>query len=318
VAFGLGDPVDLVLRGPTAHAINCAVNLTDPAWRGHPLRTTLRVINSIIRRRLPALQEMVVPFDEGRSRVVADLRTALGLTLYRYGLMDADMALVGRLLRPGDIFVDGGANVGLFTLIAARAVGSGGQVLAFEPSAKTRDALLRNIALNEYHWVSVRSEALDAEPGERRFVARHGNGAGLSSFAPEAFAPGDEARLVATTSLDEATAPLDRARVALLKLDLEGAELGALRGSVGLLRDAAPDIVIEVEDAHLRRQGASREQVLELLMSLGYRFYQVRRDGRGELALHAPGDPTDRRSGPNLFASKRLDRVERARVSVVA
>ena len=253
-----------MLRAPDTHAINSRVNLSDPAWRNHPVRTTMRVAYSMLRRRVPALHEMVVPFDDGQSRVVADLRTALGLTLYRYGILDADMALVRRLLRPGDIFVDGGANVGLFTLIAARAVGSRGRVIAFEPSPKTREALLRNVALNGYDWVTVHGEALDAEPGERSFVARHGDGAGLSSFAPQDVASGDQAQLVATTSLDRATAALERERVAVLKLDLEGAELGALRGSDVLLRGAAPDIVIEVEDAHLRRQGASREQVLEL------------------------------------------------------
>jgi FkbM family methyltransferase len=293
------------------------VNLSDPAWRSHPTRTAMRVVHSMIRRRLPAFHEIVVPFDEGRSRVVADLRTALGLTLYRYGVMDAEMMLVGRLLQPGDVFVDGGANVGLFTLIAARAVGPGGRVIAFEPSTKTREVLARNVALNAYPWVTLRSEALDVSPGERRFVARHGNGAGLSSFAPQEVASGDEVHRVATTSLDEATAALERARVSVVKLDLEGAEFGALRGSTALLRDAAPDIVIEVEDAHLQRQGASREAVLELLGSFGYRFYRVRRDHRGEPELLADEGPVSRGSSPNLFASKALGRVERARVSVV-
>jgi FkbM family methyltransferase len=272
----------------------------------------------MVRRRLPALHEMVVPFDEGRSRIVADLHTALGLTLYRYGVMEAEMVLVRRLLQPGDIFVDGGANVGLFTLVAARAVGPSGQVIAFEPSKDTREALTRNVALNAYAWVTVRSEALDAEPGERRFVARHGNGAGLSSFVPEEVASGDKIDHVTTTSLDEATSALPRERVTLVKLDLEGAEYGALCGSRALLRDAAPDIVIEVEDAHLRRQGASRETVLALLRSFGYRFYRVRRDERGEPVLQADGGPAQGHSSPNLFASKALNRVERARVSVVA
>jgi FkbM family methyltransferase len=77
-------------------------------------------------------------------------------------------------------------------------------VIAFEPSPNTREILTRNIDLNGYGWVSVRSEALDAGAGERRF-ARRGNGAGLSSFAPLEVAAGDEAHLVKTTSLDEAT-----------------------------------------------------------------------------------------------------------------
>ncbi len=276
----------------------------------------MRVINSMIRRRVPALRQIVVPFDDGRSRIVADLHTALGLRLYRYGVMDAEMDLVRRLLRPGDVFVDGGANVGLFALIAARAVGPSGQVIAFEPAPKTREVLARNIALNAYDWATARGEALDAESGERRFVARHGNSAGLSSFAPQEVTLGGQTHVVATISLDEATAAVGRTRVAGVKLDLEGAEFAALRGSTALLRDAAPDIVIEVEDAHLRRQGASREQVLELLRSFGYRFYRVLRDRRGAPVLHPHEGASDRNSGPNLFASKELARVDRARVAI--
>jgi FkbM family methyltransferase len=260
---------------------------------------------------------MVVPFDDSRSRVLADLRTALGLTLYRYGVADADMALVRRLLRPSDIFIDGGANVGLFTLIAARAVGAQGCVIAFEPSPQTRATLVRNIALNGYDWVNVRSEALDAQSGQRRFISRRGDGAGLSSFEPQEIASNDETQIVATIALDEAIAALDTGRITLIKLDLEGAELGALRGGRALLRDAAPDIVIEIEDAHLRRQGASREQVLELLGSFGYRFYRVLRAANGEAVLQPHGGLGDRQPGPNLFASRRLDRVERAGISIV-
>jgi FkbM family methyltransferase len=278
----------------------------------------MRVVSSMIRQRVPALREVVVPFDEGRSRVLADLNTALGLTLYRYGIMDAEMALVRRLLSPGDVFVDGGANVGLYTLVAAHAVGPQGQVIAFEPSRNTRQILTRNIALNAYHWVRARAEALDAKQGERSFVARQGDGAGLSSFAPHEVATGDETHVVTTTSLDEATRALERMRVAVIKLDLEGAEFGALRGSTALLRDGSPDIVIELEDAHLRRQGASRAEVFELMTSFGYRFYRVLHNDRGEPILCAHHGPSAHQSGPNLFASKKLDRVERAGVYVAS
>ena len=200
------------LPPPGARAIDRGVNLSDPAWRMPPVRTAVRVAKSLIRRRLPSLHEVVVPYDEDRSVIVADLHTALGLMLYRYGVRDADVALVGRLLRAGDVFIDGGANVGLFTLVAARAVGPTGRVVAFEPSPKSREVLRRNVALNGFHWTVVRSEALDAGTGVRHFVARDGDAAGLSSFAPRDAAPSEETQVVETTSLDEATADIDRSR----------------------------------------------------------------------------------------------------------
>jgi len=88
-------------------------------WRSRPLETAFRCGVSLLLRRIPRLRQPLVPYDSGRSRIVADLGTALGLGLYRYGdSADADIALVGRLLRQGDVFVDAGAHVGLFTLVA--------------------------------------------------------------------------------------------------------------------------------------------------------------------------------------------------------
>src|SRR5262245_60648982 len=58
--------------------------------------------------------------------------------------------LVSRLLRPGMAFVDAGAHLGFYTLLAARAVGRLGRVFAFEPVASTFDLLVRNIAVNGY------------------------------------------------------------------------------------------------------------------------------------------------------------------------
>ena len=92
-----------------------------------------------MRRRLPGLARVAVPYDSGRSRIIADLRTALGLGLYRYGGVTApELALLRDRLGPGDTFVDGGANVGLFTLVAAARVGPAGRVISFEPAEHTR------------------------------------------------------------------------------------------------------------------------------------------------------------------------------------
>ena len=55
------------------------VRFDDPAWQTHPLRTSLRIIKSLVRKSAAPLRETVVPYDEGRSRIVANLATAIGL-----------------------------------------------------------------------------------------------------------------------------------------------------------------------------------------------------------------------------------------------
>lgn len=200
-------------------------------------------------------------------RVHADLTTPLGLKLYRYGHWDDDLELVVSRLRPGDTFVDGGANVGLFTLAAAHAVGPSGKVISFEPAPSTADALEANIALNRLRQVTVSRAALAGSQGATTFVAFEGAKHGFSSFAP-ADLRGGRALPVATTTLD---ASVDRENLRLVKLDLEGAEAVALEGALDTLEHARPEFLIEVEDEHLRRQGSTAAALFDLFADYRYR-----------------------------------------------
>jgi FkbM family methyltransferase len=291
------------------------MNFRHPAWKQAPVRTLLKVAKSLVRRRLPALRRAVVAYDGGRSRIEADLGTAMGLALYRYGHVvgDSDIELVRRLLRPGDVFVDGGANIGLFSLVAARSVGPSGKVVAFEPAPATRAALRGNLELNALPWVEVRPDALGARPGTLELVTFTGDRSGLSSFNP-ADAAGGRKEQVRVVTLDEALGEA-AVKVRLLKLDLEGAEYGALQGASGLLGRAKPDLIIELEPEHLRRQGASAEAVVALLRGQGYAFYRIEDDARHLMLVSEP-TPERPRAHPNLFATADLSRVESSGVRV--
>src|SRR5215218_2287703 len=70
-----------------------------------------------------------------------------------------------RLLAPGDVFYDVGANVGFFTLVGARLVGEGGRVVAFEPVPWCAHAVGRNIELNAFAHAQIRAEAVGAQDG---------------------------------------------------------------------------------------------------------------------------------------------------------
>src|SRR5688572_20763314 len=104
------------------------------SWR-RPLRTALRVLASLIRVRTGHHFATAV-FNGVGTVAVVDLRTPFGKWLYRYGLPyeDPDFELLHKLLAPGDVFIDCGANIGHFTLTAAPIVGASGRVIAFEPA----------------------------------------------------------------------------------------------------------------------------------------------------------------------------------------
>lgn len=291
------------------------MNFDNPAWRSAPIQTGLRVAKSLARKRIERLSRVAVPYDGGRSTIYADLQTPLGLGLYRYGYRDPDLDLMGRLLRPGDVVVDGGANVGLFTLVAADRVGPAGKVIAFEPGRGVRMSLMANIVLNRLAHVEVVPFALAAEPGEARFRVFDAGGAGLNHLVGADHEDG-EVEIVTLTSLDAVLTPSDRDRLTFLKLDLEGAEHAALRGAAATLRQAHPDILIEIEAAHLARMGSSPAAIAEVLAGHGYRFYRPEADAAGAPVLSPVPDLDARGARPNIFATVDSARVRARGVTV--
>src|SRR5438094_973156 len=143
------------------------------------------------------------------------------------------------LLRPGDRVVDGGAHIGYLTLLASRCVGPSGEVHAFEPVPRTFAALGENVRLNHATNIRTNRVALGARAGELELeVPIDPEGEGLLAWGATSvrLRRGPIERAPAMT-LDEYARGYGFARIALLKLDLEGAELAALGGSlVRLLR----------------------------------------------------------------------------------
>ncbi|HEX3906279.1 MAG TPA: FkbM family methyltransferase [Polyangia bacterium] len=288
----------------------------NPAWQETPVRTGLRVLASLVRKRIGPLRTARVPYDGGLTSIYADLNTPLGLLLYRYGNRDADIELAKKLLSPGDVFVDGGANVGLFALAAAAKVGATGKVIAFEPAREVRLRLTQNVALNRLAQIEVIPFALSSAPGEAAFRTFDPAGAGLNHLGPSQEEAGT-VEVVKLTTLDAAVGKTDRRRLTVLKLDLEGAEHAALQGASEILREVRPHIIIEIEESHLGRLGSSVAEVAALLESHGYQFFQARQDEGGEVGLSRHGDLLASKSGPNVFATTDLARVLSKGVRIV-
>jgi FkbM family methyltransferase len=135
---------------------------------------------------------------------------------------------------PGDTVIDAGANIGAVTVAMAKIVGCTGKVFAFEMMPETAGQLRTNVALNHLRNVEVVERALSYRAGQT-VTAEHTNGLfGQASIANVANA-GKSLRkaVVRTTTLDATIMPIDS--VAVMKMDLEGAEAMALAGAEQLL-----------------------------------------------------------------------------------
>ena len=174
-----------------------------------------------------------------------------------------ELELLSRLLRPGDTFVDCGANIGLWSLVAAPRVGAGGRVIAFEPNPGSSRRLAEHAEQSPV--IQVHATALSAAPHTLRFEpGEHHNLARVSS---------EGSMQVQATTLDAAVEP----PVHGIKLDVEGHELEVLRGAERVL-SGRPWVFVEFNTLHTPARRLGEWSVHGLLTDLGYRASSLRGD----------------------------------------
>jgi FkbM family methyltransferase len=245
---------------------------------------------------------------EGDPSVDANLGYMLLLRHARPALapvLDATLEL-------GSVFADVGANLGLYTLWAARRVSTQGRVHAFEPVPDVRERLRCNVALNAFDQVEIVASAVGAEPG-RVTLNRVAGASGRTSRYVHPEAGSIEAPVVALDAYFRGRRPPD-----LLKIDVEGMELDVLLGARELLAsESAPAIVFEAGAELLAAAGTPYAELLALLERQGgYRTFALtprglRREPEGAAVAGSPNVLSLR---PDLAAHERVrERLARQR-----
>ena len=178
-----------------------------------------------------------------------------------------------RSLPQGGAFVDIGANIGYYSLAAARVVGCDGRCLAFEPSAREFVTLLANREANDAHNViAVNCALFECETTLTLATSpRHRGLNAIGNLESESFSPG-RSELVAAFSGDTVIGPLlGPGPIDLVKIDVEGAELKVLRGMRRLLeRRSVSMFCVEVTPRYLQRNGDTAAELYSLMKSAGY------------------------------------------------
>ncbi|MFN0264995.1 FkbM family methyltransferase [Tepidamorphus sp. 3E244] len=191
-----------------------------------------------------------------------------------------ELALVAPHLPAGGTFIDIGANIGIYAILASRALGPRGRVLAFEPNARTGQKLAFNLAANACDNVTVHDCALGAEETTAQFFADGGKNAGRSSMLKEAVGDPETGVCVRVRPLSAVLAEEAIAAADLVKIDVEGYEdrvlvpylaqvLPADLPRAILLEDAhrdlwAEDLTARLEAAGFRKDGATQTNKLYL------------------------------------------------------
>lgn len=273
--------------------------LNHPVNRGRPIAALSRYFRWQIGSRV-LRHPAVVPFtDHARLVVATSMRGATG-NVY-CGLHEfADMGFVVHFLRPDDLFIDIGANVGTYTVLASKICGA--TTVAVEPIPVSYDRLLDNIAVNHIRdKVTPVRGGLGREPGVLRFTS----GLDTMNYAvPQGMAAEGETIDVPVTRLDDLAAGRSPS---FIKMDVEGFEAEVVAGGMRTL--ASPQlqgVILETitPDNRYRADGGSLHRTMS---DFGFRpFVYHPRDRR----LEAVGPPT---GGNTLYLRDPGGAIDRVR-----
>lgn len=241
---------------------------------------------------------------EGGARLRLYTENALSGSIFRRMFEQNEQAFLWRYLRPRDVFVDAGANIGLFTVIAAKRVGSMGKVYAFEPVELPRKRLEENIHLNQFDNVSIQPLALSDQADWLEIsVPMDGHDAWSSLGAP--ISGGDiKTNRIEAITWDTFANREGITSLTMMKIDVEGWESRVLEGaSVMLSVVDAPLLQVEFTDAAAQAAGSSCAALYQQLLDFGYTVCRYDRE-RNRLIPDGfrPSYPYD-----NLYATKHLD-----------
>jgi FkbM family methyltransferase len=196
----------------------------------------------------------------------------IGQFLYHNGLYDLCVSeTLYRLAAPGETAVDVGGNIGQMTSILAIRAGRGAKVHTFEPHPEIFEELSANIALwrsngRAAEVVAHRIALSDtAGIGQLQMTSEFEHNRGTSSLAGNG---SGKTHAVTLARLDAVLSPSER--VGVMKLDVEGHELGVLKGATALLQAGA------IRDLIFEDYGTPPTPVMSLLESFGYRLFSVR------------------------------------------
>ena len=234
--------------------------------------------------------------------------SALSKLIYCYNFELLERKFVNHFLRPGDIFVDVGANVGLFTLIAAKLVGKKGSVYAFEPCSITHNRLQSNVKLNKFSNVNCHQIALSDRNCKQDMVLSLDGFDAWNSLAKPTAGEAFSSEVINTMRWDDFVIQHNlQGKVTLMKIDVEGWETFVLAGGTQTLsREDAPTLLVEFTEKAAKTANSSCKELYQKLEHLGYKMFVYNPDSKKLIPYKLQAD----RPHINLIATKQPQMVE--------
>jgi FkbM family methyltransferase len=199
-----------------------------------------------------------------------DIREVIQETLLEEGVWERETTrYITTILKPGNVFLDIGANAGYFSLLAGRCVGPAGRVLAVEPNPAMAEQVRLNAARTGLKNVEVAEVACSGCSETRKLFLGIPYFTGQTSLS-EQNVKWKDCIDVPCVQADQLCSTYGLSRIDLIKIDVEGAEQEVLRGMDVILREIRPHIVMELLEDKLRSFSTTVDSVKEYLKGFEY------------------------------------------------
>jgi FkbM family methyltransferase len=210
-----------------------------------------------------------------------DLREGIDFSIWLLGCFEPETVRCYQgIVKPGDVVLDIGANIGAHALLLAKAVGAQGKVIAFEPTDYAFSKLVRNSSLNPDLAGRIQTLQFMLVDTETQNAPTPSLYSSWPLKEEKDLHELHQGRLMTTSgasarTLDSALAEIGPERVDCVKLDIDGFECGMLRGAREVLTRWHPVIIMELAPYALEEQGASLGELIGLLQEYGYALYDL-------------------------------------------
>ena len=190
-----------------------------------------------------------------------------------------DLRFLWTNLKPGSVFLDIGAHHGIYSIVAAKKLGTNGTVVAFEPSSREYRRLRLHLRLNRLHSVRAEPLALSSATSTRTFFQITSGDTTRGGLQPPASSDRVSEISVETTRLDDYVSRFPLQRVDLVKLDVEGGEREVLEGASLILKKFRPIFICEILDATTQAWGYNAREIILILQNYGFNWFEICLDG---------------------------------------
>jgi len=223
---------------------------------------------------------------ESKDKFTGKLSESLQINFYKdsilsqlidKGFENDEITFLCKYLKQGDIFLDIGSNIGLFSLYAAEIVTEKGKIHAFEPTPDTYSRLKENIELNGFqNIITTNNIGLSSSKGALKLnVSSDGHDA-WNTFAQQSEMKFENNIEIPVERLDDylLEKKLSPDKIAFVKMDVEGWEMEVVKGANNLLIDKnAPVFMVEFTESNLFAAGSNCYELYDIFTSYGYKWY---------------------------------------------